>query len=182
MYVSATCIFKQLLACYHKLLSHTDVFRWCFICRPNRSRWMRRTRPTHWYQWLPFLRDPLTNPPSTESLRQKTGPTPAPRLTATPTMWPLWLTLRCESYFQLLYCDTSQTQSMQAPLSQQRSAECLHGLEYPDYAHFMVEDPIFLWSSPGNLENPGFWNQNMMFTYTNTKMGYPKVRSILKSM
>lgn len=53
---------------------------------------------------------------------------------------------------------------MQAPLSQQRSTLLaftkknvfLHGLEYPDYTHFMLEDPIFLWSSPGSLEYPGF--------------------------
>lgn len=52
---------------------------------------------------------------------------------------------------------------MQAPLSKQRSPllaftkkMCLHGLEYPDYAHFMLEDPIFSWSSPGSLEHPGF--------------------------
>lgn len=98
-------------------MSHSDVFHWCFICRPNRSRWMRRTRPTHWYRWLPFPRNPLTNPPSTESLRQKTGPTQAPWLTATPTMWPLWLTLRCESYFQLLYCDTSTEDPIHASTS-----------------------------------------------------------------
>lgn len=185
MYVSATCIFKQLLVCYHKSVSHTNVFRWCF--RPNHSRWMRRTRPTHWYRWLPFTRNPLTNPPSTESLRQKTEPTPAPRLMATPTMWPLWLTLRCESYFQLLYCDTSTEDPVHASTSvtaeitftclYKKKKKCLHGLEYPDYAHFMLEDPTFLWSSPGSLDYPGFWNQNMMFTYTNTRMGYPKVRS-----
>lgn len=190
MYVSATCIFKQLLVCCHKSVSHTDVFHWCFICRPNRFRWMRRTRPTHWYRWLPFHRNPLTNPPSRESLRQKTGPTPAPRLMATLTMWPLWLTLRCDhrSYFNSSTVTHPQrTQSMQAPLfAAEITFTCLykkkkhlHGLEHPDYAHFMLEDPIFLWSSPGSLEYPGFWSQNMMFTYTNTKMGYPKVRSKL---
>lgn len=78
-----------------------------FFFRLNLSRWTRRTRPTHWCLWPPCPRSPSTNPLSTGSLHQKMGPAPAPQLTGTLPVGPLWLTLRCESHFHLLYCDTS---------------------------------------------------------------------------
>lgn len=90
--------------------------------RLNLSRWTRRTRPTHWYLWPPCRRSPSTNPLSTGSLHQKMGPTPAPQLTGTLPVGPLWLILRCESPFHLLYRDTHphRTPSMQALLLLQR--------------------------------------------------------------
>lgn len=75
--------------------------------RLNLSRWTRRTWPTHWYLWPRCPRSPSINPLSTGNLRQKMGPAPAPQLTATLPVGPLWLTRRCESYFHLLYCETS---------------------------------------------------------------------------
>lgn len=139
-------IFKQLLVLYHKSVWHTDVF---FFCRLNPSRWMRRTRPTHWYLWPPCPRSPSTNPLLTESLHQKTGPTPARQLTGTLPVWPLWLTLRCESHFHLCCC----RDHLLLPFSSVKHSACLHRLEHPSYnhhiyatgTHFRVQDTGVSW-------------------------------------
>lgn len=129
------------------LMCFLDTF-WVFF-RLNPSRWTRRTRPTHWYLWPPCPRSPSTNPLSTGSLHPKMGP--APLLTGTLPVGPLWLTLRCEAHFHLLHHDASTQDPVCAGtaltagaaftfllsfyfffLTKKHSVH-LRGLEYPSY-------------------------------------------------
>lgn len=123
---SKVCMCPSCLLFILKQLSVLDLWYQCCLCsflRLNLTRWMRRTRPTPWYLWLPSHRNPLTSRLSTASLRQKMGPTPTPtpRLTDTLPARRQWLTLRCESYRGFLhYLSPARTHYTQAILLPQR--------------------------------------------------------------
>lgn len=190
MPVFARHIFKQLL--------HTDVFSWCIFFRLNLSRWTRRTRPTHWYLWPPCPRNPSTNPLSTGSLHQKTGP--APQLTGTLPAGALWLTLRCESHVHVLRRDTPTQVPVHTGTAVTAEAAFtflpfsfffkhsvhLHGFEYPSserysgYDHFkyMLQDPISFRMFPGYKSEYDVY----MHKHKNGIPKNPSKTKILKSM
>lgn len=182
MPVFARHIFKQLL--------HTDVFSWCIFFRLNLSRWTRRTRPTHWYLWPPCPRNPSTNPLSTGSLHQKTGP--APQLTGTLPAGALWLTLRCESHVHVLCRDTPT----QVPVHTGTAVTAEAAFTFLPFSFFLNIQCIYMDLSIPVLNDIlvmiilniccripfpfGCFqdtNRNMMFTCTNTKMGYLKIQA-----
>lgn len=128
--------------------------RFFFFFRLSLTRWTRRTRPTRWSPWPLCPRSPWTKPLPTRSLHQKMGP--APQLTGTLPVGPLWLTLRCESHFHLLDHDTSTQDPAHAGTTVPAEAAFtfllpfflfffqhlvhLHGLEYPSYEQYSVSD------------------------------------------